>query len=545
MSGPRCVTPPPMGHRGDEYDADDFSLLTHGLTASSRHQTPARNFSGITDTAVDVDGADAYPLFASDGASAPYKSPASALLSPDRHIPAARTPLEEEMSRFVLTTRENLPPAVAALANGSLSSGSSSPAVSRALFSAEEPYAATLAKCLFNVDMSRGILGLRPAAATPTWEELPSFNSCPGVVYAENKARHFQSKTFRVIPQTPERILDAPELLDDFYLNLIDWSSRNVLSVALSQTVYLWNADNGEIQQLLTIDDAEHIVTSVGWQADGCQLAVGNDNSEVEIWDAIAMKRVQVIRGHSGRVGSVAWNGSILASGSRDASIMLCDVRSPQRIGMLQGHTQEVCGLKWSPNNLQLASGGNDNLLCVWDFNRHAMECKPTLQLRHHTAAVKALAWNPVHSGLLVSGGGTADKTLRFWNTHIGACTHVIDTKSQVCAALWSRDGTELVSSHGYSDNQLTLWKYPSLKRITDLTGHNSRVLHLAISPDGQIVVSAAGDETIRFWRCFASDQKKRLQLRRGRDESATTSTLAGASARSGNACGGFNERIR
>ena len=32
----------------------------------------------------------------------------------------------------------------------------------------------------------------------------------------------------------------------------------------------------------------------------------------------------------------------------------------------LTGHQQEVCGLKWSPSGGQLASGGNDNLLHVW-----------------------------------------------------------------------------------------------------------------------------------------------------------------------------------
>ena len=36
------------------------------------------------------------------------------------------------------------------------------------------------------------------------------------------------------------------------------------------------------------------------------------------------------------------------------------------------------------------------------------------------------------------------------------------------------------------------------------MTGHNSRVLHLAQSPDGVTVCSAAADETLRFWKCFA-----------------------------------------
>ena len=59
-------------------------------------------------------------------------------------------------------------------------------------------------------------------------------------------------KAFRHIPQAPERILDAPELLDDYYLNLLSWGSSNVVAVALGQSVFLWNAGTGGIQQLMT-----------------------------------------------------------------------------------------------------------------------------------------------------------------------------------------------------------------------------------------------------------------------------------------------------
>ena len=54
----------------------------------------------------------------------------------------------------------------------------------------------------------------------------------------------------RCIPQFPEKILDAPDLVDDYYLNLLDWSQDNILAVCLAQTVYLWNAVSGEIKQL-------------------------------------------------------------------------------------------------------------------------------------------------------------------------------------------------------------------------------------------------------------------------------------------------------
>lgn len=39
------------------------------------------------------------------------------------------------------------------------------------------------------------------------------------------------------------------------------------------------------------------------------------------------------------------------------------------------------------------------------------------------------------------------------------------------------------------------------MKKV-DLRGHTSRVLHLALSPDGTIA-SAAADETLRFWKVF------------------------------------------
>ena len=371
------------------------------------------------------------------------------------------------------------------------------------------------------------------------------FRASRGVVYQENRARGFQSHTFRVIPQTPERILDAPELLDDFYLNLLDWSAGNTLAVALGPTAYLWNAADGSIAQLMASEQRENIITALAWAgkdvsigstssagggasaADGGSagggasaplantIAVGLNEGVVELWDAETQQKVRSIAGHGARVCSLSWSGGLLASGSRDTAIHLHDARDPSIAGAVRGHTQEVCGLRWSPNHsgtvgggagVQLASGGNDNLLNIWDLRRASMEVAPLWQLRDHTAAVKALAWNPRQPSLLVSGGGTADKCLRFWDTLRGECVNMIDTQSQVCGVLWSRDGTELVSSHGYSDNQLTLWRYPSCRRLADLTGHTSRVLHLAMSPDGQTVVSAAGDETIRFWRCFAPD---------------------------------------
>lgn len=71
---------------------------------------------------------------------------------------------------------------------------------------------------------------------------------------------------------------------------------------------------------------------------------------------------------------------------------------------------------------------------------------------------------------------------------------------------LWSKTYKELISAHGFANNQLTIWKYPSMVKQCELTGHTARVLQMAMSPDGSTVISAAADETLRLWNCFAPD---------------------------------------
>ena len=63
-----------------------------------------------------------------------------------------------------------------------------------------------------------------------------------------------------------------------------------------------------------------------------------------------------------------------------------------------------------------------------------------------------------------------------------------------MCNLLWSKNANEIVSTHGYSQNQIIAWKYPSMTKLATLTGHTMRVLYLACSPDGQTIVTGAGE---------------------------------------------------
>ena len=117
-----------------------------------------------------------------------------------------------------------------------------------------------------------------------------------------------------------------------------------------------------------------------------------------------------------------------------------------------------------------LASGGNDNKLYVWSpqlggmnssnsgitMASSAVDTNPICRFSDHCAAVKAVGWNPHQHGTLASGGGTADRHIRFWNALTGTPLHRIDTGSQVCNLMWSKTVNEIVSTHGYSLNQVS-----------------------------------------------------------------------------------------
>lgn len=106
------------------------------------------------------------------------------------------------------------------------------------------------------------------------------------VKYSSQKMLLSPRKTPRAVSKVPYKVLDAPELADDFYLNLVDWGSNNVLAVGLGDSVYLWNSDSGKVDQLVKLEGEQ--ITSVGWIQRVCTVqclpfAFANDFDRVRI----------------------------------------------------------------------------------------------------------------------------------------------------------------------------------------------------------------------------------------------------------------------
>ncbi|OWM80352.1 hypothetical protein CDL15_Pgr019632 [Punica granatum] len=205
----------------------------------------------------------------------------------------------------------------------------------------------------------------------------------------------------------PERNLDAPGLIEDYYMNLLDWGGSNIVKLGLENNLFLWNASNSDI---------------------------------TEIWDAEALKQLGTLRlCHNGRVSSLSWNSHILTTSGRDG--------------------------------LQLASGGDYNLVHIWDMI-WMTESPSSRPLTHQ------------------------------W-IYRGSMLNSVDTGSQVCTLVWNRNEPVLLSSHGFAQHGFILWKYPSMKKLAEGEGHPSRFLHREQSPD-RGTVAALGDERLRFWNIFS-----------------------------------------
>lgn len=175
--------------------------------------------------------------------------------------------------------------------------------------------------------------------------------------------------------------------------------------------------------------------------------------------------------------------------------MLLHDLRTRGPVISFPGHKQEVCGLKWSPDGDHFASGGNDNRLFVF-----SPRMQIPLMRKTHRAAVKAIAWSERNSSLLATGAGTADRCIRLWNVAEKRLVDFRDTGSQICNIAFSKVTDELITTHGFSNNEICIWRLKDLKKQASMVGHTSRVLYLAVDPVGENIVTGAGDETLRFW---------------------------------------------
>ena len=190
------------------------------------------------------------------------------------------------------------------------------------------------------------------------------------------------------------------------------------------------------------------------------------------------------------------------------------------------GHSGSVNSVAISPDGQILVSGSDDKTITIWDLST-GQELRT---LTGHSESVNSVAISPdgqilvssshtvvsvrtvvnynseSHTAVMGNVYNTINK-IKIWQLSTGQELRTLEGDASVLSLAISPDGQILVS--GSADNTIKIWQLSTGEELRTLTGHSESVNSVAISPDGQIFVSGSDDKTIEIWQ-LSTGQKLR-----------------------------------
>ncbi|KAH0498681.1 hypothetical protein TgHK011_005921 [Trichoderma gracile] len=181
----------------------------------------------------------------------------------------------------------------------------------------------------------------------------------------------------RSLPTAPFRVLDAPDLRDDFYCSVLAYSpSCQKLAVGLGNVLYIWSKGSGP--RAMHGSAASHDVQTEPWCSSLLMTPFHAFRNPFN--PGIAVQTEDLIIGDDTGVVyyyAVEWPmGWEVTRDTWPGTIYL--------IAKISLHTQQICGLSWSPNGKLFATGGNDNMCCLFDADSVLAEKQESVQHKPH-----------------------------------------------------------------------------------------------------------------------------------------------------------------
>ena len=208
------------------------------------------------------------------------------------------------------------------------------------------------------------------------------------------------------------------------------------------------------------------------------------------------------------------------AVGKKDGRIKLWDTITGEELFTLSGHAElserefpEECvlALAFSPDGTQLASGGGDTTVRLWNATSND---EPTILHQHHEGWVNVLAFSP--DGKMLASGST-DKTVLLSDTTTGKLLAAFAGHlNGITALTFSPDGSMLASAS--ADGTVRFWDIKTGKSLaTRINGHSQWIKAATFLGENSTLVSAASNGIITFWD-LKTPQNPTLQMGEHRD---------------------------
>ncbi len=242
-----------------------------------------------------------------------------------------------------------------------------------------------------------------------------------------------------------------------------------------------------------SVNGTKDAIYGVTISPDGKILAGASSEKIIELWDLQTDKKIQTLKGHTGRVYDVQFSpdGKRLVSASDDRKVIIWDAATGKILNTLEGHQERVYTAIFSPDGKAIASSSADRTIRLWN----AETGKPINTILEKSW-VYDVSFTPDGK---VLASGSKDGAIRLWNVETGKVVKTfVENGSAVRSLVYGNDGKAIASA--MEDNTVRLWdgKTGQIKDV--LTGHTGEVHTIAFSNDGQLLASGSADKTVRIW---------------------------------------------